>query len=91
MEWDEPAPTITTSNGAISSQCNVHPGRLLLDGTYSDARALTIFEIMLLFTIPENWDIPKWASDNLIRQVIGEGIPPLLIKKIIKSIMEESE
>lgn len=91
MEWDEPAPTITTSNGAISSQCNVHPGRLLPDGTYSDARALTIFEIMLLFTIPKNWNIPKWASDNLIRQVIGEGIPPLLIKKIIKSIMEESE
>lgn len=86
MEWDKPAPTITTANGVISSQCNVHPGRLLKDGTYSDARALTVYEIMKLFTINDQWNIPEWANDNFIRQVIGEGVPPLLIEKIVNNI-----
>lgn len=86
MDWDKPAPTITMANGVLSSQCNVHPGRKLKDGTYSDARVLTIYEIMKLFTIPDDWNIPEWASDNLIRQSIGEGVPPLLIKKIVAEI-----
>ncbi|MDD2376976.1 MAG: DNA cytosine methyltransferase [Clostridia bacterium] len=83
MQWDRPAPTITMANGSISSQCNVHPGRKRKDGTYTDARALTIYEIMRLFTIPDDWNIPDWANDNFIRQVIGEGVPPLLIKKVV--------
>lgn len=86
MHWDKPAPTITVANGCISSQCNVHPGRKNKDGTYSDARTLTIYELMLLSTIPDSWDIPEWASDNLIRHAIGEGIPPLLIKKIVENM-----
>lgn len=86
MEWDKPAPTITMANGVISSQCNVHPGRLKPDGTYSDARVLTVYEVMKLFTIDDNWNIPEWANDNFIRQVIGEGVPPLLIEKIVNPI-----
>ena len=86
MEWDKPAPTITMANGVISSQCNVHPGRVLPDGTYSDARALTVYEIMKLFTIKDDWNIPEWANENFIRQVIGEGVPPLLIEKIVGEI-----
>lgn len=86
MEWDKPAPTITMANGVISSQCNVHPGRLQEDGTYSDARVLTVYEVMKLFTIKDDWNIPEWANDNFIRQVIGEGVPPLLIEKIVKNI-----
>ena len=88
MSWDKPAPTITTTNGVISSQCNVHPGRKLKDGTYSDARALTIYEVMCLFSIKSDWDIPSWANENFIRTVIGEGIPPLLIAKIVNNIEE---
>lgn len=91
MDWDKPAPTITMANGVISSQCNVHPGRKKADGTYSDARVLTIFEIMRLFTIPEDWNIPEWASENFIRKVIGEGIPPLLIQKIVNNLNIEGE
>ena len=48
IQWDEPAPTITIRNDAISSQRNVHPGRLNPDGTYSDARVLTPLELMIL-------------------------------------------
>lgn len=86
MEWDKPAPTITMANGVLSSQCNVHPGRKQKDGTYSDARVLTVYEIMKLFTIPDDWKIPSWACENLIRKVIGEGVPPLLIEKIVKNV-----
>ena len=76
IDWDKPAPTITMSNGSISSQNNCHPGRLLPDGTYSDARALTILELLRLTGLPDNWNIPEWASENLVRKVIGEGFPP---------------
>ncbi len=76
MEWDRPAPTITMCNGSISSQNNVHPGALLENGLYSDARVLSILELMRLTGLPDNWNIPTWASDNFIRQVIGEAFPP---------------
>lgn len=86
MEWDRPAPTITMANGSISSQNNVHPGRLLPDGTYSDARVLTLKELFLLTGLPESWAPPIWASENLVRQVIGEAVPPMLVKSIFEKI-----
>lgn len=86
ISWDKPAPTITMSNGSISSQNNVHPGRLLADGTYSDARVLTLLEIFRLTGLPINWETPKWANDTLIRHVIGEAIPPRLVENIFKGL-----
>jgi len=86
IEWDKPAPTITMANGSISSQNNVHPGRLLPNGTYSDARVLSLKEIFILTGLPDDWKPPKWASENLIRQVIGEGIPPRLIDNLLNTI-----
>jgi DNA (cytosine-5)-methyltransferase 1 len=52
MSWDKPAPTVTMTNGSISSQNNVHPGRLNDDGTFSDARVLTIREVLLVCGLP---------------------------------------
>ena len=86
ISWDKPAPTITMANGSISSQNNVHPGRLKPDGTYSDARVLSLKEIFILTGLPDDWEPPKWASENLIRQVIGEGIPPKLIDRLLKTM-----
>lgn len=87
MEWDRPAPTITAYNHTISSFQNVHPGRPTnQEGIYSDARVLTIFELMRVMTLPDDWNIPEWATPQLIRQVIGEGIPPLLIKKLVAQL-----
>lgn len=86
MEWDKPCPTITMRNDAISSQRNVHPGRLLPDGTYSDPRVLTPLELMLCDSLPEDWRIPADTPEILIRQIIGESIPPLLIKKLVEGI-----
>ena len=51
-------------------------------------RALTIYELLILSSIPANWNIPQWADDTLIRKVIGEGIPPKLIRIAIESLMK---
>ena len=86
INWDEPAPTITMRNDAISSQLNVHPGRPKPDGTFSDARVLTPLELMLLSSLPADWNIPDNTPELLIRKCIGECIPPLLTKKIVEQI-----
>jgi len=86
MKWDEPAPTITIRNDAISSQCNVHPGIKLSNGTFSDPRVLTPLELMILTSLPEDWCIPQSTPENLIRRCIGESMPPLLLKKIVSNI-----
>lgn len=86
IDRDKPAPTITMCNGAISSQNNVHPWRLLPDWTYSDARVLSLKEIFILTWLPKNWTYPERASENLVRKVIGEWIPPKLVENIIKNM-----
>jgi DNA (cytosine-5)-methyltransferase 1 len=87
IKWDEPAPTITMRNDAISSQLNVHPGRKLKDGSYSDPRVLTPLELIILSSLPKNWDIPKDTPEILIRKCLGESVPPLLLKKVISGII----
>ncbi len=84
--WNQPAPAITMRNDAISSQRNVHPGNLLDDGTYSDARVLTPLELMILTSLPSNWNIPSDTPEILIRQCIGESVPPRLIENIVNCI-----
>lgn len=86
IKWDEPCPTITIRNDAVSSQTNVHPGNKLSNGTYSDARVLSIKELFLLSGLGEEFDLPSSTPEILIRQVIGECVPPLLIKKICEQI-----
>lgn len=87
MYWDKPAPAITMRNDAISSQMNVHPGRKIKDGTYSDARVLTPLELLLINTM----DIDVWktieSEENLVRKVLGEGVPPLALNKIIEPLV----
>lgn len=92
MFWDKPGSTITTYNFRIGSQNNVHPGRPWKkdshgDMMYTNPRVLTIYELLIVSSLPADWNIPAWATDNLIRTVIGEGIPPLLIKKLIQQIL----
>lgn len=94
MFWEKPATTIMQNSGVISAFSTVHPGRCIVDSDndeeriYSDARALTIYELLILSSLPLNWNIPEWADDVLIRKVIGEGIPPLLIKKVVEALID---
>jgi len=89
QDWDKAGYTITTFNRTIGSQENVHPGRKINGSeTYSDPRVFTVYEIMKLMTIPVNWKIPKWCSENFLRTVIGEGIPPLLVKNFFIELLK---
>lgn len=93
MFWDKQAATVTKYNGSIGSQNNVHPGRPWKEDEngemmYTNPRVLTIYELLKVSTLPEDWNIPDWAKDELIRHVIGEGIPPLLIRKLVSPIKE---
>lgn len=96
QSWDKPAYTVTMYNRTIGSQNNVHPGRYIGKDKngydlYSDARVLTVYELMIISSLPTDWNIPEWASEHFIRQVIGEGIPPLLVKKIMVELVNLNE
>lgn len=86
MKWDEPSPARAINNGNMGGHNNVHPGRLLKDGTYSDARVLTLRELFIVSSLPADMDLPEWCSDTLIRTVIGEAIPPVFSRNILKGI-----
>ncbi|MDD6333788.1 MAG: DNA cytosine methyltransferase [Clostridia bacterium] len=93
QNWDKPGTTVTMYNREISSQGNVHPGRLIGKDklgydVYSDARVMTIYELMIMTSLPRDWNIPDGVTDHFIRCVIGEGIPPLLVKKIMEELVD---
>ena len=89
MKWDEPCPARAINNGNMGGHNNVHPGRKLEDGTYSDARVLTLRELFIVSSLPPDMDLPEWCSDNLIRASIGEAIPPKFSESIIKGINQK--
>lgn len=96
QNWDTPGYTVTMDNVKISSQNNVHPGRLIgkdANGNdiYSDPRTLTLYEIMRIMSIPENWPIPENASEAFLRRVIGEGVPPLMVKRFFEQLIVKNE
>ena len=89
MKWDEPCPARAMNNGNMGGHNNVHPGRPLSDGTRSDARVLTLRELFIVSSLPADMDLPIWCTDNLIRTVIGEAIPPKFSMSIVKMIGKE--
>lgn len=91
QNWDTPAYTVTMDNRKISSQNNVHPGRPIGNDEkgrmlYSDARALTLYELMKIMSLPDNWPIPANTQEAFLRRIIGEGIPPLFVKQLFSMI-----
>lgn len=83
MKWDAPCPARATNNGLISGHNNVHPGRILPNGTVSDARALSMLELLIVSSLPKDWNLPNNYKESLVRTLIGEAIPPLLLYKIL--------
>ena len=87
--WDKPAYTITKYTSRIGSQENGHPGYPIVDSKkeeeriWSDARTMTIFELMRLSSLPDDWNIPDNTSTNVIREILGEGVPPRLLESAL--------
>lgn len=86
MHWDLPCAAITTNSGMISGHNNVHPGRKRPDGTYSDARVLTLLELMIVSSLPEDWYLPVDYKETVVRTLIGEAVPPLLLYKMLRQL-----
>lgn len=90
--WDKPAYTVTQYTSRLGSQENGHPGYAIVDSTkeeerlWSDPRVLSIYELMLVSSLPSDWNIPDWASSNTIRESIGEGVPPRLIAAALETL-----
>ena len=93
LKWDMPCRTVTQNNGVISSLACVHPGRKYISANgeilYSDPRVLTIYELMIVMSLPLDWNIPEWAEDTFIRRVFGEGIPSKLVKEIVGELTRQ--
>lgn len=92
QNWNTPAYTVTMDNRKISSQNNVHPGKIEYknsngENIYSDARTLTLHEIMIIMSLPVDWNVPSNTSDAFLRRIIGEGIPPLFVKKVFEKLV----
>ena len=94
MRWDMPARTITMFNNYISTLATVHPGRPYRangETLYSDPRALSVYELLIVMSIPLDWPIPEWVDDSFLRAVIGEGIPSKMSRDIVKELIIQLE
>lgn len=93
LKWDMPCRTVTQNNGVISSLACVHPGHPYLDENgqtlYSDPRVLTIYELLIVMSLPLDWPIPEWADETFVRKVFGEGIPSRLVMEIMKVLLNQ--
>lgn len=87
MRWDMPSPTLTRNLSYACSDNKLHPVQ---------NRVLSLHEAMILHTVIEydfHWKRKdgKKVSDKLIRELIGESIPPAGLEKIflhLKSIAD---
>jgi DNA (cytosine-5)-methyltransferase 1 len=82
MRGDLPSSALTTNLSYVMSDQKVHP---------TQHRPLSLLEAMMLHTISDfewKWELPngKQASDKLIRESIGESIPPRGLLLIFQNV-----
>ena len=93
LRLNQPASTLTMNSGVISSDMKGHP---------TQNRVLSLREILILSTFEQSrvskfpWSgkysfgnyEKQTAEDKIIRQVVGESIPPLASATIVRRLME---
>lgn len=83
MLWDEPASTLTQNFQYACSDNKVHP---------TQTRVLSLWEAIVLQTIadyPFEFAINgRQVKDGLIRDTIGESVPPRVIDLVCKKILQ---
>lgn len=70
MQWDKPAPTITTGFGSMGQGCYVHPKR---------RRTITPHEAARLQTFPDFFRFDVVEKRTAWARLIGNAVPPLLM------------
>ena len=78
------AQALAEAKKELGDEFSIINQKKLSDGTYSDARVLTLRELFILSSINPDIDLPEGVSDSQIRYIVGEGIPPKRLRKIIK-------
>ena len=91
-DWNDACNTILQDSKSISGFRTCHPGNFIgydKDGLplYDSCRPLTILELLRVTGLPDNFPIPTWASDNLIRQMMGECWAPKHCLEVIRSLI----
>ena len=85
MRWSKPSNALTTNSGVISSDVKGHPDQ---------NRVLSLREIMIIATVSSfpssdyKWTYEFNTKDKVIRDVLGECIPPLYIFKLVQYIQQ---
>ena len=83
MYWDEPASTLTQNFQFACSDNKIHP---------SQSRVLSLYEGLIIQSIASyDYSFVKngqLVSDGLIRDTIGESVPPKVIDMICKNIIQ---
>lgn len=82
--WDRPSNTIDSGNGSVTGLRTIHPGWIRKDGTYSDARPLTLLEVILVNGLPQNYQIPVEFENRrtFVRQGMDQVFLPRLLERI---------
>ena len=78
LDWDEPAPTITTGFGSMGQGRFVHPGA---------PRTITPHEAARLQTLPDFFDLDETKGRGAWAMVIGNAVPPLLGVHLIEPLL----
>jgi len=78
LDWDKPAPTITTKFISISNGRFAHP---------QEHRGLSIREGATLQTFPTTYVFPD-ARLTVSAKIIGNAVPPLFAKRLAETIVE---
>jgi DNA (cytosine-5)-methyltransferase 1 len=72
---------VANPSGDVVNPSNVEHGNIL----YDNARALTVYEIMLLTGLDAAWN-PPTDNEHLLRDIIGEAVPPRLVYHILGAL-----
>jgi DNA (cytosine-5)-methyltransferase 1 len=78
LNWDDPAPTITTGFGSMGQGRFVHPSR---------ARTITPHEAARLQTLPDFFDVDMSKGRGAWATVIGNAVPPLLGVHLVEPLL----
>lgn len=86
MRWDMPSSTLTTNLQYPSSDHKIHPDQ---------HRVLSLYEAFKLHTLDNYefvWELEtgKEASKGLVRDVMGESIPPKGLSILIESVLQSA-
>ncbi len=84
MSWDVPSPTLTTNFSYPSSDQNIHPNQ---------NRVLSLYEALTLHTVTDydyKWQnsLGEEVNDGLIRDSIGESVPPRGLQCLLEHIIK---